>query len=281
MPVCCQRSPRKMWQRGLREWEARTSKGVMFRSLMKYLHRMETILYFIRASWDADLHLHLEAGEALGKLFFAMHRIKYKRLWLGYIADMHALKTGYRSQRHGENWKKAIFLWPRVAYPLCLSVLIMHVSISTNSRKSTVASLGSRTTPVQDKDSSWLHQNCLPWQRSSRTSSMMPEAKNWNITTCLQARSSRSMESSPKSRMLYWIMAIHLLLRETEFNLITHANIPDENVSQILNMDDTSQMLYEEHVSDCIEGDISLWSPMKKLNNKMYMSGNKKQTVNV
>ena len=76
-------------------------------------------------------------------------------------------------------------------------------------------------------------------------------------------------------------MAIHLLLRETECNLITNAFISDENVSQVLNMDTIGQMFHEEYVSDHIKEDISFWSPMKKLNNKMYMSGNKKQRVKV
>ena len=71
----------------------------MFRSMMNYLHRVETILYFVAASRNADLHLHLEAGEALSKLFFAMDRIKYKRLWPRYIADIHALMID-----HPETW---------------------------------------------------------------------------------------------------------------------------------------------------------------------------------
>ena len=66
----------------------------------------------------------------------------------------------------------------------------------------------------------------------------------------------------------------------TEYNLITHAYRPDENVSQILNMDATGQMFNEEYVSDRIAEKISLWSAME-LNNKMYMSGNTKQTVKV
>ena len=35
------------------------------------------------------------SGEALSKLFFARDRIKYKRLWPRYIADMHALKIDH------------------------------------------------------------------------------------------------------------------------------------------------------------------------------------------
>ena len=75
--------------------EGEKAQNAMFRSLMNYLHRVETILYFVAASRNADLHLHLQAGETLSKLFFAMDRLKYKRLWPRYIADMHSLKTDH------------------------------------------------------------------------------------------------------------------------------------------------------------------------------------------
>ena len=65
----------------LHDWEEQKANNAMFRSMMNYLHRVETILYCVAASRNADLHLHLEAGEALSKLFFALDRIKYKRLW--------------------------------------------------------------------------------------------------------------------------------------------------------------------------------------------------------
>jgi len=50
---------------------------------------------------------------------------------------------------------------------------------------------------------------------------------------------------------------------------------------QILNIDNISQKLYEDYVSDRINGDVSLWSPVKKENNLLYISGNKKHTVKV
>ena len=85
----------------MQDWEAEKAQNAMFCSLMNYLHRVETILYFVAASQNADLHLHLQAGEALSKLFFAMDRIKYKRVWPRYIADMHALKTD-----HADTWRE-------------------------------------------------------------------------------------------------------------------------------------------------------------------------------
>ena len=64
--------------KNFQDWEVQRSENAMFRSMMMYLHRVETILFFISASRNADLSLHLQAGEALNKLFFAMDRIKYK-----------------------------------------------------------------------------------------------------------------------------------------------------------------------------------------------------------
>ena len=62
-------------------------------------------------------------------------------------------------------------------------------------------------------------------------------------------------------------------------NVITQAYIPDEDVEQILNADVTGQKLFEDYVSERINGDVSLWAPVKKENNKMFLSGNKKITV--
>ena len=64
-------------------------------------------------------------------------------------------------------------------------------------------------------------------------------------------------------------------------NIITHAYIPDIYVPQILNIDATGQTLYEDYVSERINGDTSLWAPVKRQNNKMFMSGNKKTTVKI
>ena len=54
------------------------------------------------------------------------------------------------------------------------------------------------------------------------------------------------------------------------YNIITYAYIPDEYVPHILTIDDTGQKLYEEYVAERINGDVSLWAPVKKQNNKMY-----------
>ncbi len=76
-------------------WERKKSENAMFKSMMNYLHQVEVILHFIAASRNADHQLHLEASEKLSSLFFAMDRIKYKRLWPRYLSDMQKLKTDH------------------------------------------------------------------------------------------------------------------------------------------------------------------------------------------
>lgn len=86
-------------------WETEKSSYTVFKSVMNYLHRVESILFFVAASRNSDLALHLEAGEALSKLFFAFDRIKYKRLWPHLIADMQELKTVSRNIERTSKWK--------------------------------------------------------------------------------------------------------------------------------------------------------------------------------
>ena len=80
-------------EKASKEWEAHKAQNAMFRSILNYLKRVETVQFFVAASHNADLALHLQAAEALSKMFFAFDRVKYKRLWPRYIADMHDLRT--------------------------------------------------------------------------------------------------------------------------------------------------------------------------------------------
>ena len=83
----------------LKTWEAEKCSNAMFKSITNYLQCVQTILFFVEAPRNSDLVLHLQTKEPLSKLFFALDRIKYKRLWPRYIADIQEVKTS-----HPENW---------------------------------------------------------------------------------------------------------------------------------------------------------------------------------
>ena len=83
----------------LQDWEAEKSKDAMFLTLTNSLRQVESILSFLAASRSSNLNLHLCAGEGLSKLFFVFDRIKYKRLWPRYLADMQSLQI-----EHPDTW---------------------------------------------------------------------------------------------------------------------------------------------------------------------------------
>ena len=62
-------------------------------------------------------------------------------------------------------------------------------------------------------------------------------------------------------------------------NMITHAYVPDEFVEQIRNANDIGQNMYEDYVTERINGNISLWAKVTKVGNKMFMSGNNSTTI--
>jgi hypothetical protein len=49
----------------MQDWKAQNTQNAMFHSLMNYLHRVETILYFVAASHNGDLHCQL--GKRIGQ----------------------------------------------------------------------------------------------------------------------------------------------------------------------------------------------------------------------
>lgn len=47
------------------KWKEQKSQNAMFKAMMKYLDWVEAFRFFVAATWNADLELHLQAGEAL------------------------------------------------------------------------------------------------------------------------------------------------------------------------------------------------------------------------
>ena len=61
--------------------------------------------------------------------------------------------------------------------------------------------------------------------------------------------------------------------------MITHAYVPDEFVEQIFNANDTGQEMYEDYVTERINGNICLLAKVTKVDNTMFMSGDKTTTI--
>lgn len=56
------------------------------------------------------------------------------------------------------------------------------------------------------------------------------------------------------------------------FNFMIHIYVPQEIVPQILNVDEIGQKIHEDYVAECINGEVSLWAPIKKQNNALLLA---------
>ena len=63
-------------------------KDPKFKTAYNFMHFVDTLLQFIKATHTADWGLHMSSSHGLAKIFFAMDHLKYKKLWPHYIADM-------------------------------------------------------------------------------------------------------------------------------------------------------------------------------------------------
>lgn len=264
----------------LKLWEAEKSSNAMFKSMMNYLHRVETILFFIEGSRNADLILHLQAGEALSKLFFAMDRLKYKRLWPRYIADMHELKNS-----HPETWKELqngnisvtkssipfVSIGADHACEHLNRMMKVHSGLIGISNNANARQRFFLATPEMSRLSTeFKEQFGLSDDKPKHHHDVQPSAVNKEHEAVNKIKAAILSHGNPFAAE-----------GDQLYNFITHAYIPQESVQQILEIDLTGQKLYEDYITERINGNVSLWAPLKKQNNTMYLSGSKKQAVKI
>jgi len=235
----------------------------------------------VAASRSADLALHLQAAAALSKLFFAFDRIKYKRLWPRYIADMHDLRTN-----HPETWKEleaGNLSITRNDIPF-VSICADHACEHLNKQMKVHYGLIGISNNANARQRFFMatpELSCLSREFKSQFG-IRTVGKNIEHPGIGSSAIRREHEAIDKIKAVILSHGNPVTAEGDKlYNMITHAYVAQEYVPQILNINDTGQKLYEDYVSERINGEISLWAPVKKENNKMFMSGNKKSTVKI
>ena len=222
--------------------------------------------------------LHLQAGEALCKLFFALDRIKYKRLWPRYIADMQELK-----QSHPETWRE-----------------LKDGNISVTKTEIPFVSIGADHACEQLNRMMKVHSgligisnNANARQRfflaTAEMSQLSTEFKGQFGVNAHKVKKNHPVQPSAVKKEHNAVNKIKAAILshgnpfdaegDHLYNFMTHAYVPQESVPRILNIDDIGQKLYEDFVAERINGNVSLWAPVKKQNNAMFLAGNKKQKI--
>ena len=262
-------------------WQACRAKNAMFRSIMNYLHRVESILFFVAASRSADLILHMQAAEELSKLFFTFDRIKYMRLWPRYIADMQELRT-----KHPQTWKELeegnlSVSRSNISF---VSIGADHACEHINRQLKMHGGLIGISNNANARQRFFMaapELSCLSrvFKNQFGVGSSANKSDHPELSSCAI---SKDKEAIDKIKCV--------ILRHDNpitadgdrlYNMITHAYIPQEYVSQILNADDTGQKLYEKYIAERINGGTSFWAPIKRGQNRMFMSDNKKSIIKI
>lgn len=263
-----------------RDWEKKRSKNSMFCAMMSYLHRVEAILFFVAATRNADLDFHLQAGEQLSKLFFAFDRIKYKRLWPRYITDMYDLRTN-----HPKTWEELqagniavtksgvpfVSIGADHACEHLNRLMKIHSGLVGISNNGNARQRFFMATPELSRIAKeFKSQFDLEHEKTKEHHDLGKTAVKKEHDVIDRIKAAILKHGNP--------FAVE---GDKLYNVITHAYIPDEYVPTILNADVTGQKLYDEFVSDRINGDVSLWAPVKKEKNMMFMSANRKTTIQI
>ena len=228
----------------LKKWEDQKSSNAMFKSMMNYLHRVKTILLFVEASRNADLALHLEAGDALSKLFFALNRIKYKRLWPRYIADMYEMKTKYPATlRELEDGNISV---TKSKIPF-VSIGADHACEHLNRMMKVHSGLVGISNNANARQRFFLASPELPrlsteFKGQFGIQAHKPEGHHDVHPTVVR----QEHEAVDKIKAAILSHGNPFAVEGNQlYNFITHAYVPQEYVPQILNVDDIGHKLYK------------------------------------
>ena len=223
--------------------------------------------------------LHLAAGEQLSKLFFSMDHIKYKRLWPRYISDMHDIRTTYSDTWH-ERFGGSLSV--RKNGTPFTSVGADHACENLNRQMKVKSGLVGISNKVNARQKFFLATSEL-----SRIS--VEYRRQFHIGMVSQLTEHHDLSPSEVSREQSAVNKIKAAIidhgnpfaveGDRLHNMITHAYVPGGFVEQILNSNDTGQKMYEDYVTECINGNISLWAKVTKVGNKMFISGNRTTAI--
>ncbi|KAL7381431.1 hypothetical protein ABVT39_005339 [Epinephelus coioides] len=241
---------------------------------------VETILLFIEASRNADLVLHLQAGEALSKLFFALDRMKYKCLWPRYIADMQDLKTSHPDTWHELQDGNISVTKSEIPF---VSIGADHACEQLNQMMKIRSGLIGISNNAKARQRFFLatpEMSRLSTEYKEQFGIRADEPQAHHEVQASAIQKEHDAVNKIKSTILS-----HGNPFDAEgdqlYSFMTHAYVPQENALQILNVGDYGQKSYKEYVAERINGNVSFWAPIKKRNNAMFLSGNKKQSVKI
>ena len=197
---------------------------------------------------------HLQAGDTLCKPFFALIRIKFKRFWSYYIAEVQEFK-----QNHPETWCE-----------------LKNGNLSVTKTNIPFVPIGADHACEQLNRIMKVHSGLIGISNNANSRQRFflatPEMSQLSTgVTAHEVKKHHEVQPSDVKKAMNEIKAAILSYGnpldadgDNQYNFMTYAYVSQESLPCILNIDDIGQKLYEDFVAERINGNDSLWAPMKK-----------------
>ena len=236
--------------------------------LYNFMVMFESLLLFIRASRQSLWKLHLASLNNFTKYFFAFDQLNYARLTPYYLATMIDLQTEDET-----SW-----LYLEDNYSIVKSS-IPFVGIGSDhamEQENKNLKISGGIVGLTQKPAT-LNRFCLASPITSSLSSEFAERNNINkhirkqhyqLTGSTNQRIHRNVQKLLDTMASFSVT--FAAENDSVYNVVSKAVLPETVANDLLHHQRIGFDLYNEFISDRIQGSLSIWSPMKKYGLKTF-----------
>ena len=229
----------------------------------------QLLFLFIRASRQGLWELHLSSLHEMSKYFFAHDQINYARLVPLYLADMYTLKEN--DQQTWECLSNGNFTVSKS--DICFtSIGVDHALEQENKRLKVYGGIKGLTN-VNNMSAlnkfmliePEINDICNVVDKILSYINTLPRIKHHESSASKNKRVTKNVNKLQKFMNSF---DINFENGQKLHNVITKAIIPDSYTNEIISNGEEGQKMYKNFVKERIEGQMSIWFPMKmrKLN---------------
>ena len=252
------------------KWDSfRESKvnNLQFHFFTIYTNMVKRLLEFIQASRTRNWPQHLSAGEALMKDFISMDRIKYRKGWLVYIADMKNLEEN--NKEVWEYFMKGYFSVQKSSIP-GVALGCDHAGEQVNCEDKSRGGLKGITRNVNARTRHYLAAPIV-----DQIANEMMTRGQANTST---SQSHHQLKDPVISRQNVRILKLVSVLQQGDLgldkaenpsirNLITGKVFAKEVCEQVVSCEEKGQKIYEAMIEERLKPNsvVKVFDPVKKL----------------
>ena len=240
--------------------------------LNNFMKLYEALLLFVRSSRQKSWKLHLQSLDALVKFFFAHDQLNYARLTPFYLADMANLE-----ENDAESWE---YLSENFSISKSLIPFTSIGGDHAMEQENKVLKVTGGVTGLTQMPSA-LTRFCMIAPVMSSLSSKFEELNSLKSSTRKEhyqltgSTNKRIYDNAAKVEEVLKSFDVSFESNDCVYNVVSKAVLGVDDANEFLNHDNIGQEMYENFLSERLNGDTSIWSKMKKRKLKTFKAQTK------